>query len=213
MIVTESSVVVVDHPLLQERLCVIRDKETKPPEFRRAVTQASMLLAMAATADLPTRSVEVQTPLAVAEGRVLEREDFVLIPILRAGLGMVEGIMQLLPEARVGHLGLQRNEKTLEADEYYLKFPEDMANSHVFVIDPMLATGGSAKVALSQVKARGARHIRLLGVIAAPEGIEAIHAEHPDVPIYVAAVDERLNEKGYIIPGLGDAGDRLFGTP
>lgn len=210
---TESSVVVVDHPLLQERLCVIRDKETKPPEFRRAVTQASMLLAMAATADLPTRSVEVQTPLAVAEGRVLEREDFVLIPILRAGLGMVEGIMQLLPEARVGHLGLQRNEKTLEADEYYLKFPEDMANSHVFVIDPMLATGGSAKVALSQVKARGARHIRLLGVIAAPEGIEAIHAEHPDVPIYVAAVDERLNEKGYIIPGLGDAGDRLFGTP
>lgn len=213
MDVTESSVVVVDHPLLQERLCAIRSKDTKPPEFRRAVTQASMLLAMAATENLPTRSVSVETPLAVAEGRKIAIDDFVLIPILRAGLGMVEGIMQLLPDARVGHLGLERNESTLEASEYYLKFPENMADSVVFVVDPMLATGGSAKVALTQVKARGARHIRLLGVIAAPEGIKAIHEEHPDVPIYVAAVDERLNEKGYIIPGLGDAGDRLFGTP
>jgi uracil phosphoribosyltransferase len=213
VIVTESSVVVVDHPLLQETLCVIRSKDTKPPEFRRAVTQASMLIAMAATADLPTRPVSVETPLAVAKGREVAVDDFVLIPILRAGLGMVEGIMQLLPQARVGHLGLERNETTLEASEYYLKFPENMANSQVFVIDPMLATGGSAKFALAQVKARGARHIRLLGVIAAPEGIAAIHAEHPDVPIYVAAVDERLNEKGYIVPGLGDAGDRLFGTP
>ena len=213
MIVTESSVVVVDHPLLQETLCVIRSKDTKPPEFRRAVTQASMLIAMAATADLPTRPVSVETPLAVAKGREVAVDDFVLIPILRAGLGMVEGIMQLLPQARVGHLGLERNETTLEASEYYLQFPANMANSHVFAIDPMLSTGVSAKFALAQVKARGARHIRLLGVIAAPEGIAAIHAEHPDVPIYVAAVDERLNEKGYIVPGLGDAGDRLFGTP
>lgn len=209
---TEPSVVVVDHPLLQEKLCVIRSKQTAPPQFRSAVTQASTLLAMAATRDLPTRSISVETPMAVTEGQVLLRNDFVLIPILRAGLGMVEGIMHLLPDARVGHLGLQRNETTLQAMEYYLKFPENLADSQVFVIDPMLATGGSAKVALTQVKERGARHVRLIGLIAAPEGIETIHAEHPDVPIYVAAVDERLDENGYIIPGLGDAGDRLYGT-
>lgn len=210
---TESSVVVVDHPLLKEKLSVIRSKETAPPEFRRMVTQASTLIFTAATQDLATRPVPVETPMAVTEGQVLAQQDFVLIPILRAGLGMVEGIMHLVPDARVGHLGLQRNESTLQAYEYYLKFPENLADSHVFVIDPMLATGGSAQVALTQVKERGASHVRLLAIIAAPEGIAAVHQQHPDVPIYVAAVDERLNEKGYIMPGLGDAGDRLFGTP
>lgn len=212
MIVTDSTLVVVNHPLLKEKLCVIRSKETAPPEFRRAVTQASMFLAMEATANLPTRTVQVETPLKVTECETVERNDFVLVPILRAGLGMVDGMMQILPEARVGHVGLQRNEDTLEAHEYYLKIPENISDSHVFVIDPMLATGGSAKVALTSVKERGAKHAALIALIAAPEGIAAVHEEHPDVPIYVAAVDECLNEHGYIVPGLGDAGDRLFGT-
>lgn len=207
-----TEVVVVSHPLLKEKLCVLRNKDTAPPEFRRAVIQASMLMAMEVTRDLPTRKVKVQTPLAEAECETVARNDFVLIPILRAGLGMVEGILQILPEARVGHIGLQRDETTLEAHQYYLKIPDRIEDAYVYVVDPMLATGGSARVALTHVKARGARHVALMALIAAPEGIAAVHGEHPDVPIYVAAIDERLNEHGYIVPGLGDAGDRLFGT-
>lgn len=209
---SEPCVIEATHPLLKERISTLRSVHTTSPEFRRTVTQATTLLFTEATAELPTHFVPVETPLTTTQGEVLKRQDFVLIPILRAGLGMVEGILNILPDARVGHVGLQRNETTLQSHEYYLKIPENLAESEVLVIDPMLATGGSARAALQQVKGRGAKHIRLLTLIAAPEGIAAVHAEHPDVPIYVGAIDECLNEKGYIVPGLGDAGDRLFGT-
>lgn len=209
---TEPVVVEARHPLLREKLTILRSAETTSPEFRRVALQASTLLLIEATSDLPTHTVSVQTPLTETQGQVLQRPDFVLLPILRAGLGMVEGILHLLPNARVGHIGLQRNDNTLHADEYYLKMPDNLAQSEVLVIDPMLATGGSASVALRHVKARGAQHIRMLALIAAPEGIATVHAEHPDVPIYAGAIDQKLNEKGYIVPGLGDAGDRLFGT-
>src|SRR5699024_2757338 len=181
-------------------------------EFKELVGEIAMLLCYEATRDLPTKEVEIETPIAVAKSHVLAGRKLALVPILRAGLGMVDGMLSLLPAAKVGHIGMYRNEETLEPVEYYCKLPSDIAERDVLLLDPMLATGGSACDAITQIKKRGARSIKFLAIIAAPEGLAKVHEQHPDVDIYVAALDEKLNENGYIVPGLGDAGDRIFGT-
>ena len=203
---------ILDHPLVQHKVSHLRDRNTGTKEFKELVSELAMLLCYEATRDLPTEEVEIETPVAIAKTRVLSGRKLALVPILRAGLGMVDGMLTLLPAAKVGHIGLYRNEETLEPVEYYCKLPSDIAERDVMVLDPMLATGGSAVDAISQIKKRGAKSIKFLAIIAAPEGLERLHAAHPDVDIYVAALDEKLNENGYIIPGLGDAGDRIFGT-
>ena len=203
---------IVDHPLIQHKISLLRNKATGTKEFRDLVNEIAMLLCYEATRDLPTEEVEIETPVSVARTKVLAGRKLALVPILRAGLGMVDGMLTLLPAAKVGHIGLYRNEETLEPVEYYCKLPSDIAERDVIVLDPMLATGGSARDAITQIKKRGARSIKFIGIIAAPEGLKALHEAHPDVDIYVAALDEKLNEKGYIVPGLGDAGDRIFGT-
>ncbi|OTA40859.1 MAG: uracil phosphoribosyltransferase, partial [Symbiobacterium thermophilum] len=205
-------VVVIDHPLIQHKLSIIRDKETGPKEFRELVNEIAMLMAYEVTRDLPTEEVEVETPIARARCRRLAGEKLGLIPILRAGLGMVQGILNLYPTARVGHIGLYRDPETLRPVEYYCKLPTDLGERELLVLDPMLATGGSVVAALDMIKRQGGRRIKLLSLIAAPEGVRAVQEAHPDVDIYLAALDERLNEHAYIVPGLGDAGDRLFGT-
>lgn len=207
-----SVVEIVDHPLIQHKISLLRDRNTGTKEFRDLVSEVAMLLCYEATRDLPTEEVEVETPIALARTKVLAGRKLALVPILRAGLGMVDGMLRLIPAAKVGHIGLYRNEGTLEPVEYYCKLPKDIAEREVMVLDPMLATGGSAKDAITQIKKRGAKSIKFLAIIAAPEGLERLHSVHPDVDIYVAALDEKLNENGYIIPGLGDAGDRIFGT-
>lgn len=207
-----SVVEIVDHPLLQHKISLMRDKNTGTKEFRDLVSEVAMLLCYEATRDLPTEEVEVETPVALAKTKVLAGRKLALVPILRAGLGMVDGMLNLIPAAKVGHIGLYRNEETLQPVEYYCKLPKDIAEREVIVLDPMLATGGSASDAIAQIKQRGARHIKFIGLIAAPEGLKALHEAHPDVDIYVAALDDHLNENGYIVPGLGDAGDRIFGT-
>ena len=203
---------ILDHPLVQHKVSHLRDRNTGTKEFKELVSEVAMLLCYEATRDLPTEEVEIETPVAIAKTRVLSGRKLALVPILRAGLGMVDGMLSLLPAAKVGHIGLYRNEETLEPVEYYCKLPSDIAERDVMVLDPMLATGGSAVDAITQIKKRGAKSIKFLAIIAAPEGLERLHAAHPDVDIYVAALDEKLNENGYIIPGLGDAGDRIFGT-
>ena len=203
---------ILDHPLVQHKVSHLRDRNTGTKEFKELVIELAMLLCYEATRDLPTEEVEIETPVAIAKTRVLSGRKLALVPILRAGLGMVDGMLTLLPAAKVGHIGLYRNEETLEPVEYYCKLPSDIAERDVMVLDPMLATGGSAVDAIAQIKKRGAKSIKFLAIIAAPEGLERLHAAHPDVDIYVAALDEKLNENGYIIPGLGDAGDRIFGT-
>ena len=203
---------ILDHPLVQHKVSHLRDRNTGTKEFKELVSELAMLLCYEATRDLPTEEVEIETPVAIAKTRVLSGRKLALVPILRAGLGMVDGMLTLLPAAKVGHIGLYRNEETLEPVEYYCKLPSDIAERDVMVLDPMLATGGSAVDAITQIKKRGAKSIKFLAIIAAPEGLERLHAAHPDVDIYVAALDEKLNENGYIIPGLGDAGDRIFGT-
>ena len=203
---------ILDHPLVQHKVSHLRDRNTGTKEFKELVSELAMLLCYEATRDLPTEEVEIETPVAIAKTRVLSGRKLALVPILRAGLGMVDGMLTLLPAAKVGHIGLYRNEETLEPVEYYCKRPSDIAERDVMVLDPMLATGGSAVDAIAQIKKRGAKSIKFLAIIAAPEGLERLHAAHPDVDIYVAALDEKLNENGYIIPGLGDAGDRIFGT-
>ncbi len=203
---------ILDHPLVQHKVSHLRDKNTGTKEFKELVSEIAMLLCYEATRDLPTEEVEIETPVAIAKTRVLSGRKLALVPILRAGLGMVDGMLSLLPAAKVGHIGLYRDEETLEPVEYYCKLPSDIAERDVLVLDPMLATGGSAVDAITQIKKRGAKSIKFLGIIAAPEGLERLHSAHPDVDIYVAALDEKLNESGYIIPGLGDAGDRIFGT-
>ena len=203
---------ILDHPLVQHKVSHLRDRNTGTKEFKELVSELAMLLCYEATRDLPTEEVEIETPIAVAKTRMLSGRKLALVPILRAGLGMVDGMLTLLPAAKVGHIGLYRNEETLEPVEYYCKLPSDIAERDVMVLDPMLATGGSAVDAIAQIKKRGAKSIKFLAIIAAPEGLERLHAAHPDVDIYVAALDEKLNENGYIIPGLGDAGDRIFGT-
>ncbi|MBP2019767.1 uracil phosphoribosyltransferase [Symbiobacterium terraclitae] len=207
-----SRVVVIDHPLIQHKLSIIRDKDTGPKEFRELVNEVAMLMAYEVTRDLPTEEVEVETPVARARCRRLAGEKIGLIPILRAGLGMVQGILNLYPTARVGHIGLYRDPGTLQPVEYYCKLPSDLSERELIVVDPMLATGGSVVAALDLIKRRGGVKIKLLCLIAAPEGVKAVQETHPDVDIYIAALDERLNEHAYIVPGLGDAGDRLFGT-
>ena len=203
---------ILDHPLVQHKVSHLRDRNTGTKEFKELVSEIAMLLCYEATRDLPTEEVEIETPVAIAKTRVLSGRKLALVPILRAGLGMVDGMLTLLPAAKVGHIGLYRNEETLEPVEYYCKLPSDIAERDVMVLDPMLATGGSAVDVITQIKKRGAKSIKFLAIIAAPEGLERLHTAHPDVDIYVAALDEKLNENGYIIPGLGDAGDRIFGT-
>lgn len=203
---------VFDHPLIQHKLTMIRDKNTGTKEFRELVDEIASLMAFEATRDLPLKEVTVETPVATAKANVLAGKKLGLIPILRAGLGMVDGILKLIPAAKVGHVGLYRDPKTLMPVEYYVKLPSDIEEREFIVLDPMLATGGSAAAAITSLKTRGATHIRLMCVIAAPEGVEVVQKEHPDVDIYIAGLDEKLNDHGYIVPGLGDAGDRLFGT-
>ena len=208
----DRKVVVMDHPLIQHKLSVLRDVKTGTKEFRDLVNEIAMLMIYDATRDLPLQDIEVQTPCGVAHCKELAGRKLAFVPILRAGLGMVDGALALVPSAKVEHIGLYRDETTLEPVEYYCKLPKDIEERDVFVVDPMLATGGSAIDAIGQIKKRNPRSIKFLCMIAAPEGLEALKEAHPDVDIFVAGMDDHLNENGYIVPGLGDAGDRIFGT-
>ncbi|MGI6190080.1 MAG: uracil phosphoribosyltransferase [Clostridiales bacterium] len=203
---------VLDHPLIQHKLSLIRDKETGSKEFRELVEELALLMAYEVTRDLPLKEVEIETPVAKAKARVISGKKLGIVPILRAGLGMVDGMLKLIPAAKVGHIGLYRDPETLEPVEYYCKLPYDVEEREIIIIDPMLATGGSASAAISFIKQKGVKNIKLMCLIAAPEGIARVEKDHSDVDIFAAAVDECLNEHGYIVPGLGDAGDRLFGT-
>jgi uracil phosphoribosyltransferase len=203
---------VLEHPLIQHKLTLLRDKGTGIRDFKQLVSEISMLMAFEVTKDLPTEPVEVETPLERMVGRVVSGKKLILVPILRAGLGMADGIAQLLPTARVGHIGVFRDETSLEPVRYYAKIPTGERDHDYFVLDPMLATGGSATAAVTTLKAAGARRIRLLCLVAAPEGVRRMLEGHPDVPLFAAALDRGLNQRGFILPGLGDAGDRLFGT-
>ena len=203
---------VMDHPLVQHKVSILRDENTGTKQFKELVSELAVLLAYEATRDLPLEDVDVQTPVDVAHCKMLSGKKMAIVPILRAGLGMVEGVQTLVPSAKVGHIGLYRDPETLQPVEYYCKLPADIEERDVFVVDPMLATGGSAADAIKLIKEKGAKRIKFLGLIAAPEGIEKLRSAHPDVDIYVASLDEKLDENGYIVPGLGDAGDRLFGT-
>lgn len=203
---------VFNHPLIQHKLTLMREKSTGTKEFRELLEEISMLMVYEVTRDLPTEEIEIETPMGKAKSKVLSGKKLAIIPILRAGLGMTDGVINLIPAARIGHIGLYRDPDSLEPVEYYCKLPSDVARREILILDPMLATGGSVSAAISVAKKRGGEHIRLVCIIAAPEGIARVQKDHPDVNIYVAAVDERLDERGYIVPGLGDAGDRLFGT-
>ena len=207
-----ATVHVLDHPLIQHKLAILRNKNTGVKEFRELVNEISGLMCYEATRNLPTEEVEVETPLTTAKCRMLAGKKLAIVPILRAGLGMVDAMVDLIPSAKVGHIGLYRDPETHQPVEYYCKLPEDVGNRVVFVVDPMLATGGSAIAAIQFLKQHGCRNIIMMNVIGCPEGVKAVQQAHPDVEIYVAAVDERLNEHAYIVPGLGDAGDRIFGT-
>ncbi|MBR2674088.1 MAG: uracil phosphoribosyltransferase [Mogibacterium sp.] len=205
-------IMVFDHPLIQHKVSMMRDKNTSSKEFRDLAREVAMLMAFEVTRDLPTESVDIETPICPARVQMLKGLDVAIIPILRAGLGFVDGMLEIIPNAKVGHVGLYRDPETHEPVEYYCKLPEDIDKRRVIIVDPMLATGGSAVAAVDFVKRQGAKDISLMFLIAAPEGIEALTTKHPDVDIYIAAKDERLNENAYIVPGLGDAGDRIFGT-
>ena len=207
-----ANVHVLDHPLIQHKLAILRSTETPVKEFRELIGEIAALMCYEATRDLPTMEVEVQTPVAVAKCRVLAGKKLAIVPILRAGLGMVDTMVALIPSAKIGHIGLYRDPETHEPVEYYCKLPEDIENRQVFVVDPMLATGGSAIAAIDFLKKRGCRNITMMNVIGCPEGVAAVQQAHPDVELYLAALDERLNDHAYIVPGLGDAGDRIFGT-
>jgi len=204
--------VICDHPLIQHKLTIIRDKTTNPKQFRELVDEVAMLMAYELTRDVPLETIQVETPVQVAEGKVISGRMMGLIPILRAGLGMVDGVLKIIPSAKVGHIGLYRDHETLQPVEYYCSLPSDVTERELIVIDPMLATGGSANAAIDMLKARDCRPTKLMCLIAAPEGVKAVQDKHPDVDIYLGALDEKLNEHGYIVPGLGDAGDRLYGT-
>jgi len=206
------NVFIFDHPLIQHKISLMRDKRTTTKEFRELVSEVSMLMAYEVTRDMPLKDVEIETPIAISHSKVLAGKKLALVPILRAGLGMVDGMLNLLPMAKVGHIGLYRDPKTLEPVEYYCKLPEDAEEREIVLLDPMLATGGSASAAVTFLKQRGIKAIKFMCLIAAPEGIRRLHRDHPDVPIFCAALDEKLNDHAYIVPGLGDAGDRLFGT-
>lgn len=203
---------VIDHPLIQHKVARLRNRRTGVKEFRELTNEIATLMAYEATRELPLKEVEIETPVATAKAKVLTGKKLGVVPILRAGLGMVDGILTLIPSAKVGHIGLYRDPETKTPIEYYCKLPMDAEKRLLLIVDPMLATGGSAVDAITQIKRRGCENIKLMNIIAAPEGIQAVREAHPDVDIYVAAVDEKLNENAYIVPGLGDAGDRLFGT-
>ena len=203
---------VIDHPLIQHKLTIMRMKETGTKDFRELLEEISMLMAYEITRDFPLKEVEIETPICKCKEKMLAGKKVGVVPILRAGLGMLNGVVNMIPAARVGHVGMYRDPKTLKPVEYYCKLPGDVAERTLIVVDPMLATGGSSSAALSLLKEKGAKHIILMFLVAAPEGVRVINHDHPDVPLYVAAIDEKLNDKGYIVPGLGDAGDRIFGT-
>jgi uracil phosphoribosyltransferase len=205
-------VYVFDHPLIQHKTAMIRKTDTSVKDFRELVREIAMLMGYEATRDLPLQEVEIQTPICSAKMNMLKGEDIAIVPILRAGLGLVDGLLALVPNAKVGHVGLYRDPETHKPVEYYCKLPQDLDKRKIFVVDPMLATGGSATAAIDFIKEKGGKNIVFLCLIAAPEGIEVLQREHPDVDIYIAAKDEKLNEHAYIVPGLGDAGDRLYGT-
>ena len=206
-----SKLTIFEHPLINHKLTIARDENTGMRDFRALVNEIGGLMAYEITRDLPVKEVIVKTPIAETKAYALAKE-VVIVPILRAGIGMVDGIHNLIPTTKIGHIGMYRDEETLEAHEYYAKFPKEMPESAVLLVDPMIATGGSVISAIEALKQRGAKDIRLVGLVAAPEGIKKIQEAYPDVDIYLAALDEKLNEKGYIVPGLGDCGDRLFGT-
>lgn len=203
---------VMNHPLIQHKITLLRNKNTGTKQFRELVAEIAMLMCYEATRDLPMIEVEVETPIATAKSKVVSGRKLAFVPILRAGLGMVDGVLNLVPSAKIGHIGLYRDPETAKPVEYYCKLPADISQREVIVLDPMLATGGSAVDAIRMLKAKGAKHIKFMCIIAAPEGIKALSENHPDVQIYIASKDERLNEHMYIVPGLGDAGDRIFGT-
>ncbi|MBR3861834.1 MAG: uracil phosphoribosyltransferase [Oscillospiraceae bacterium] len=207
-----SKVFVMDHPLVAHKLTIMRDKNTSVKEFRDLVSEIGMLITYEATRDLPLTTKHIETPICGMDAPTLAGKKMAVVPILRAGLGLVEGVLRMIPAARVAHIGMYRDEETLEPHTYFCKTPKDIAEREVLVVDPMLATGGSADAAIAEMKARGCTHIKLMVLVAVPEGIARIQSSHPDVDIYCGAVDDHLNERGYIVPGLGDAGDRIFGT-
>ena len=202
----------MDHPLLQHKLSILRDENTGVKDFREVVSEIATLMCYEATRDLPLEEVEIKTPITTAKFKTIAGKKLAIVPVLRAGLGMVDGILTLIPSAKVGHIGLYRDPDTLEPVEYYCKMPNDIAEREVIILDPMLATGGSASAAIQFIKNYEVKNIKLMNIIAAPEGIQRVHHDHPDVDIYCAALDEKLDDHGYIVPGLGDAGDRIFGT-
>ena len=203
---------VLDHPLIQHKLSIIRDKNCGTREFRQCVNEIAELMVYEVSRDMPLEDVEVETPITKATTKRLAGKKVVVVPILRAGIGMVDGILELIPAAKVGHIGMYRDEETLQPHEYFVKMPDDLENREMIIVDPMLATGGSAIMAIDALKKRGASNMKFVCLVAAPEGVKALQDAHPDVDIYTASLDDRLNEHGYIVPGLGDAGDRLFGT-
>lgn len=205
-------VIVTEHPLIQHKLTLMRDKNTGSKDFRELLTEITMLMGYEITRNIQLEEVEIETPVTNTKSKIISGKKLGIVPILRAGLGMVDGLLNLVPAAKVGHVGLYRDPETLKPVEYYSKFPQDIEEREMIIVDPMLATGGSAVAAIDVLKQKGAVSIKLVNLVAAPEGIEEVHKYHPDVEIYVAAIDERLNDHGYIVPGLGDAGDRLFGT-
>lgn len=207
-----SKVIVIDHPLIQHKLALVRDKNTGPKEFRELVNEIATLMAYEVTRDLPLEDVEIETPIQKAKFKMIAGKKLGVVPILRAGLGMLDGVLKLIPTAKVGHIGLYRDPETLEPIEYYCKMPTDINERDLILVDPMLATGGSASAGIQFIKEKNPRSIKLMCLIAAPEGIERVQKDHPDLDIYTAAIDEKLNDHAYIIPGLGDAGDRLYGT-
>ena len=203
---------ILDHPLLQHKLSILRDENTGVKDFREVVSEIATLMCYEATRDLPLEEVEIKTPITTAKFKTIAGKKLAIVPVLRAGLGMVDGILTLIPSAKVGHIGLYRDPDTLEPVEYYCKMPNDISERDVIILDPMLATGGSASAAIQFIKNYDVKHIKLMNIIAAPKGVERVRKDHPDVEIYCAALDEKLNDHGYIVPGLGDAGDRIFGT-
>ena len=207
-----SKVCVFDHPLIQHKLSILRDEKTSVKEFRELVSEIAMLMCYESTRDLPLEEIDVKTPVAVAKCHRIAGKKLAIVPILRAGLGMVDGMVSMMPNVKVGHIGLFRDPETLQPVNYYFKMPADISERDVIVVDPMLATGGSASAAITFLKEAGAQHIKLMSIIGAPEGVERMQKDHPDVDIFVAALDDHLNDHGYIVPGLGDAGDRIFGT-
>ncbi|HJA30146.1 MAG: uracil phosphoribosyltransferase [Clostridiales bacterium] len=207
-----SKTVIMDHPLIQHKIGLIRRKETGTKDFRQTIGEIAMLICFEATRELPLTEVEIETPICKATAKELKGRKMAIVPILRAGLGMVDGVLQLIPAAKVGHIGLYRDPETLKPVEYYCKLPADCAEREVFVVDPMLATGGSSVAAIQMLKDKGCKKIHFMCIIAAPEGIRAMQEAHPDVDLYIGALDDHLNDHGYIVPGLGDAGDRIFGT-